>query len=172
MWSPRAWIFGGELTIWIPVILEMKAPGCSSREHGCVPSWVTRSDRNWCPSVPLVQDPNTNSNEHNSSYSLVSTNLTIYSSVTWYRWIHVVTFVSDTSLKNILRRGAGARIWHMGSYIHQLTDEYMGPQGRPVIDKWPSYSSANRWIYFLSFIFYYCLFWLPPRIGSLQTMQN
>jgi hypothetical protein len=49
-----------------------------------------------------------NSNEFKSTYSLVLTNITIYSSVMWNQQIYLVTFIGDTSPTSILGRGSGA----------------------------------------------------------------
>jgi hypothetical protein len=51
-----------------------------------------------------------NSDKFKSSYSSVSTNVMISSSVTWNRRIYLITFIGDTSLTNIPGPRAGVRI--------------------------------------------------------------
>jgi hypothetical protein len=90
-------------------------------------------------------------------------------------------FVGDVELMNIsgyIHRGhvtdeyIGVGGWGVGLtgghiyYIHWLTNEYMGPRGHPRLTRGPLTDEYKR------FIFYYCVFWLPPRMGSLQNSQT
>jgi hypothetical protein len=46
-------------------------------------------------------------------------------------------FVSYVEPTNILGWRAGAWIWQVAPYIHQLTDDYIGPEPCPAPNTWP-----------------------------------